>query len=265
MQLISDTLQIINPRIAQAVAKRDPGLICQIVSAAVDAGADAIDINSGPLTKEPEEAMRFLVTTVQGVTDLPVLIDTANPVAMEAGLLASRSKAIINGFSLEPVKVQKILPLAVKYDVDIIGYLLTPDSHVPTLLEDRIAVALELYHQAQLAGLTENRLIIDPIVAPVVWEDGNQRNQDLLTIVRTLPEVLGFPVQTVAGLSNLTTGRGIKEQKMVLEQAYLAMMAAAGLDMVLLNTNRSQTVVTAKACQLLQSKKTFAWEDLMAS
>lgn len=262
MLIISDTLQITNPQIAHAVTERDPGPIRKFVSAAVKAGADFIDINSGPLSKDPVEAMRFMVETVQVVTDLPVLIDTANPIAMEAGLAVNCHQAFINSFSLEPIKLAQILPLAVKYDVDIIGYLLTPDGHVPALLEDRIAVALELYQQVQLAGLDEKRLIIDPIVAPVVWEDGNQRNQDLLTLLQTLPEVLGFPVRTIAGLSNLTTGRGSKKQKPVLEQAFLAMMAAAGLDMVLLNTDRTQTVATAKACRLLQSNKTFAWEDL---
>ncbi len=262
MLIISDTLQIIHPRITKAVTERDPGPIRHFASAAVKAGADAIDINSGPLTKGPVEAMRFLVETVQAVTDLPVLIDTANPIAMEAGLAANRHRAVINSFSLEPAKLEKILPLAVKYDVDLIGYLLTPDGHVPVSLEERLDVALELYQQAQSAGLDENRLIIDPIVAPVVWEDGNQRNRDLLTIVQTLPDVLGFPVRTITGLSNLTTGRGSKKQKAILEQAFLSMMAAAGLDMVLLNTNRAKTVAVAKACRLLQSDKTFAWEDL---
>lgn len=262
MLIISDNLQITHPQIARAVKERDPGPIRQSVSAAAEAGADAIDINSGPLSKDPVETMRFLVTTIQTVTALPVLLDTANPVAMEAGLAASSSQAIINGFSLEPAKVEKILPLAVKYDVDIIGYLLMPDGHVPVLVEDRIAVALELYQQAQSAGLDEMRLIIDPIVAPVMWADGNQRNQDLLTIVRTLPALLGFSVRTVAGLSNLTTGRRPQKQKAVLEQVFLSMMAAAGLSMVLLNTDHSQTVATAKACRLLQSNKTFAWEDL---
>lgn len=262
MLIISDTLQIIRPQVAKVLAERDPVPLQECVLAAVKAGADAIDINSGPLTKDPVGDMRFLVETVQAVTDLPVLIDTANPVAMEAGLAANRYQAVINSFSLEPAKLEQILPLAVKYDVDIIGYLLTPDGHVPALLEERLTVALELYRQAELAGLDEERLIIDPIVAPVVWEDGNRRNQDLLKIVQTLPEVLGFPVRTIAGLSNLTTGRGAKKPKAILEQVYLAMMAAAGLDMVLLNTQHAQTVVTTKACRLLRSANTFAWEDL---
>ncbi len=262
MLLISDNLQITNSQITKAIAERDPDPIRQSVSVAVKAGADAIDINSGPLTRDPVEAMRFLVETVQAVADLPVLIDTANPIAMEAGLAANRHRAVINSFSLEPAKLKQILPLAVKYDVDIIGYLLTPDGHVPVLLEERLDVALELYQNTQLAGLDEKRLIIDPIVAPVVWEDGNQRNRDLLTIVQTLPDVLGFPVRTIAGLSNLTTGRGSKNQKAVLEEAFIAMMAAAGLDMVLLNTNRAKTVAVAKACRLLLSNKAFAWEDL---
>ena len=262
MLLISDTLQITHPQIARAVIKRDPEPIRRLVSAAVAAGADTIDVNSGPLSKDPVGSMRFLVETVQAATDLPVLIDTANPVAMEAGLAANRHEAMINSFSLEPVKLKRILPLAVKYDVDIIGYLLTPNGHVPALLEDRIAVALELYLEVQKAGLDEKRLIIDPIVAPVAWEDGNQRNQDLLQIVSTLSNILGFSVRTVAGLSNLTSGRGRKKQKALLEQTFLSMMAAAGLDMVLLNTRHVQTVDTAKVCRLLQSNKPFTWEIL---
>ncbi len=47
--------------------------------------------------------------TVQGVTDLPLLLDTTNPVALEAGLQQCRQKAIINGFSLEPDRLEYIL------------------------------------------------------------------------------------------------------------------------------------------------------------
>ena len=54
------------------------------------AGAQDIDINSGPLSRSPEEKMTFLVHAVQDTVDLPVVLDTANPQAVAAGLAASR-------------------------------------------------------------------------------------------------------------------------------------------------------------------------------
>lgn len=83
--------------------------------------------------------MEFMVETVQEVSDLPILIDIANPKALEAGLRVSRNKAIINGFSLEPAKLEPILPLTKKFETDIIGYLLYPNGHVPPYGAERLS------------------------------------------------------------------------------------------------------------------------------
>ena len=100
MILVADNLQITNPLIQQAVDQMDPEPIETLVQHCEEAGAEAIDINSGPLTREPEKKMTFLIETVQSVTDLPILIDTVNPKAIKAGLQASKSNKIINGFSI---------------------------------------------------------------------------------------------------------------------------------------------------------------------
>ena len=128
---VADNLTITNKAIEAALDKMDSGPIQQMVTDCERAGAQAIDINTGPLGRKAEIKMAFTVNTVEAATKLPILIDTANPIAMKAGLAAGRNKAIINGFSLEPKKLEEILPLAQKYDTDIIGYLLYPDSHVP--------------------------------------------------------------------------------------------------------------------------------------
>ncbi|MCP4690018.1 MAG: hypothetical protein GY859_18340 [Desulfobacterales bacterium] len=39
---------------------------------AAGAGAGALDINTGSLSREPEESMAFFVEAVQAVTDLPL-------------------------------------------------------------------------------------------------------------------------------------------------------------------------------------------------
>jgi 5-methyltetrahydrofolate corrinoid/iron sulfur protein methyltransferase len=260
MLLIAENLQITTPYIQQALEKMDPAPIKTLVQQCVNAGANGIDINSGPLTRRAEEKMDFLVETVQSVTDLPILIDTTNPKAIEAGLEANRYKAIINGFSLERSKRDEILPLAVTYEVDIIGYLLHPDSRVPVNAVERLEIAIELHRVAIDAGLDPDKMIVDPVVVPLLWENGTCQAREVLEAIRQLPEVLGFKVRTIAGLSNLTTGRGDKRKKRLIEQTYLPMLAAAGLDMCLLNVLHSETVAAANACKALLQDHVFAYK-----
>ena len=262
MILIADNLQIIYPAISLAVDRMNPGPIRELVKKCEAAGADMIDINAGPMNKDGEKKMAFLVKTVQAASSLPVLLDTANPRALEAGLQACKNEVIINGFSLEPHKVEHILPLAAGYDTDIIGYLLTPDGHVPPDAAGRLNAAIELFDKFQTAGVDQRRLIIDPIIAPIIWQDGQQQAGEVLETIRSLPNVLGFKVKTIAGLSNLTTGAGGHPNRLILEQAYLSMLAGNGLNMVLLNIFNAQTVKAARASTALKGDKPFAYDAL---
>lgn len=265
MILAADNLQITNPHIERAVKDADPEPVRKMTLSCEAAGADAMDINSGPLYRDPESKMAFLVNTVQEVSDLPIILDTANPRALEAGLKANKKKAVINGFSLAPEKIANILPLAKKYKTEIIGYLLSPNGHVPQDGEERLNIAVELLNRCSKAGVDPNRLIIDPVLVPISWEKGNVQAMEVLSVVKFLPELLGFEVRTIIGLSNLTTGGGgDMKKKLLLERTYLSMLASSGLSIVLLNILHSQTVGTAKACRALTDGKIFAWEELQS-
>ena len=151
------------------------------------------------------------------------------------------------------------MPLAREYDADIVGYLLYENGHVPPDADGRLSVAVEVFGAARTAGVDPARLIIDPIVAPVVWADGTAQNRDILAVLRQLPDLLGFPVRTMAGLSNLTTGGGPVDKKRLLERTYLPMLAAAGLTYALLNVFHEETVRTAGACDALMNEGIFSW------
>jgi 5-methyltetrahydrofolate corrinoid/iron sulfur protein methyltransferase len=206
--------------------------------------------------------MTFLVEAAAGATGLPLFLDSANPKALAAGLKAGQSHPnplIINGFSLEPKKLADILPLAAEYDADIIGYLLTPDSQVPVSEEDLMDTALALYQEFQKAGIPDPRLIIDPVVAPLIWENGAAHNRAVLSLLPRLPDLLGFPVRTMAGLSNLTTGTIPTDRKAVLETAFLPLLAGAGLSILLLNVFHADTLRAARAVHALLSPGVFSW------
>jgi 5-methyltetrahydrofolate corrinoid/iron sulfur protein methyltransferase len=260
--IVADNLRITNRFIQAALDRMDPEPICEMATRCAAAGAQAIDINSGPLSRHPKEKMTFLVETVQAATTLPLLLDTSNPEALEAGLIACKKTPIINGFSLEPRKISAILPLAKKYHSDIIGYLLYPNSQVPVGEEDCIQVALDLFDAFKKAGLDNEQLIIDPVIAPVIWENGISHNLGILSVIRLLPELLGFPVRTIAGISNLATGSLPLKTKQKLECAYLPMMAAAGLSMALVDMFHRETIQTAGICHSFLNPGVFSWAEI---
>lgn len=265
MLLIADNLNVINPAIATAIDQLKSEPIQKRIKIYEEAGAQAIDINSGPLTRDPDKKMSFLVEAVQSATRLPLLLDTSNPNAVEAGLKTAQNQAVpptINGFSLEPQKLEQILPLAKKYHANIIGYLLTPDSQVPADEADCISVALELYEKFQAAGLANDQLIIDPVVAPVIWENGVRHNQNVVSVIRNLPDILGFDVKTIAGISNLTTGKIPPGKKLLMEEAFLPVLAGSGLSMALLNVFHTRTLQIARACEAMLGNGVFSWANL---
>ena len=71
-------------------------------------------------------------------------------------------------------------------------------------------------------------------------------------------------MRTVVGLSNLTSGRAAsdRDRKRAAELAFLPMLAAAGVTMVMLNVFHTEAVRLARACESLLSPKVFAWETL---
>lgn len=259
MKLIADNLRITQPKIKCALQQRDPEPVQALVKACEKCGAWAIDVNTGPLGKMAEPGMRFFMDAVQAVTDLPLLIDTANPDAMTAGVKSAKNRIIINGFSLEPRKLEKILPLAREYEADIVGFLLYPDSRVPKDAAQRFEVALDLMAAAESAGVAKEQVIIDPVIPPLAWTDGIVQARHVLEVIRTLPDLLGFPVRTIGGISNLGTSAPDKAGRLCVEQSYAAMLALAGLDFALLDILNPDLVRAARVSGLLAKEEIFSW------
>ena len=120
MVLIGENIHIIAQFVNNAVKERDTKVIQDLAKAQAESGADYIDINLGPAKKDPEEVAQWLVNTIQEVTDLPLSVDTLNPVAMEAGLKACKKRPLLNSSSGRTDSKEKMLPLAKKYNTDVV-------------------------------------------------------------------------------------------------------------------------------------------------
>jgi len=202
MILIGENLNIMSKTIGPALRERNPKPIQELAKAEAEAGVDYIDLNIGPARKAGDELMKWVVNTVQEVTDKPLSLDTTNPVAMEAGLKECKSKALINSISLQPDRLEQELPLVKKYNASMIGLLWGVEGMPRDAAERGILTADLLYKVSELAISNED-VWIDPILTPVSVEINQVKA--CFEFMSMLKEIAPECKSTV-GLSNISNG-----------------------------------------------------------
>ncbi len=76
----------------------------------VEAGASYIDVNAGTFVGKEPEYLKWLVETVQSVTDVPCAIDSPDPKAIQVALqLHEKGTPMINSISLETKRYKNII------------------------------------------------------------------------------------------------------------------------------------------------------------
>ena len=88
MLIIGELINCTRKKAGEAAAKRDAEFFRGLARKQVDAGARVLDVN-GDLPGDEGELLAWLVDVVQGVVDVPLCLDSANPKALQA--LARRS------------------------------------------------------------------------------------------------------------------------------------------------------------------------------
>src|SRR3989338_8332190 len=107
--------------VGQAIADKDKKVIQGLAKEQVTAGANALDVNCGPLSKNPVSDMQWLVEIIQESVSVPLCLDSTKSNVIEAGLKLVKQKAIINSTSADKEKLDLLLPLALKYKTSLIG------------------------------------------------------------------------------------------------------------------------------------------------
>jgi len=227
MIIIGENIHVIAKDVSQAIRERDAKVIQDLSKAQTEAGADYIDLNVGPMKKDPEETMKWLVDVVQEVTDLPLSIDTMNPVAMEAGLKACKKRPLLNSASGKRDSKEQMLPLAAKYNCDVVVSVMT-DKGMPPDVDSKIESILDTVAYANELGIPNEDVWIDPIILPVSTAGEGQRFAVIcLEFIKILQDVLPG-VKSTVGLSNVSNGVPTPLRP-ILNRTYLMMLDRSGL------------------------------------
>lgn len=241
MILVGENINIISKSIGPALRERNPKPIKKMAKAETAAGIDYLDLNIGPARKGGDELMSWLVDTVQTVSDKPLSLDTTNPVATEAGLKACKGKALINSVSLQPERLEKILPMAKQYNADMIGLLWGVEG-MPRDANERCMLAVDLIYQANQLGIPNENIWIDPIVTPITV-DTNQLKA-CLEFMSMLSEIAPG-CKSIVGLSNVSNGAP-SHLRPYLNRTFLAMLMKYGIYSAIIDAFDEELVRLAK-------------------
>jgi 5-methyltetrahydrofolate corrinoid/iron sulfur protein methyltransferase len=224
MILIGENIHIISKAVSDAVRNRDAAPIQALARAQAQAGADYLDLNLGPARREPEDMASWLVETVQEVADLPISLDTMNPLAMEAGLKLCRKRALLNSASGKLESREYMMPLAIKYYAQAVISVIT-DQGCPPDVEARVESIMETVAYANSMGIDNEDIWVDPIILPVSADQKQVR--EAMEFIRILPDLLPG-VKSVVGLSNVSNGTPASLRG-VLNRTYMVMLERNGL------------------------------------
>jgi len=224
MVLIGESIHIISKHVNDAVKERNAKVIQDLAKSQTEAGANYIDLNLGPAKKDPEEVTAWLVNNIQEVSGLPVSVDTLNPVAMEAGLKACKKRPLLNSASGRTDSKERMLPLAKKYNTDVVISVLT-DKGCPPDIDSRIESIMETVALANEMGIPNEDIWVDPIILPVSADQ--KQVKEALEFISMLADLLPG-VKSTVGLSNVSNGTP-EELRPMLNRTYMVMLGRNGL------------------------------------
>lgn len=193
----------------------------------MQAGSDILDVNVGlPEIDEPAMLAKA-VREIQGVVNLPLQIDSADPTAIEAAVRVYNGKPVINSVNGKPESLAAILPVAKKYGALVVGLTLD-ENGIPSTAEGRLAIARNIVAEAEHHGIPREDILIDCLVLTASAQQ--EQVIETLRAIRLVKAELG--VRTVLGVSNVSFGLPERER---LNATFLAAAFGAGLDAPILN------------------------------
>lgn len=201
MILIGENIHILSKVVSDAIKARDEKPLQELAIQQANAGADYIDLNVGPARKDPD-VMKWLAGVIQEVVKKPLSLDTTNPVAMEAGLSVCKIPPLINSASGKQESKEKMLPLAAKYNCDVVLSVLI-DAGIPTDSSSRAEAIMETVAYANEIGIPNERIWVDPIMMPISVDQ--PQVVELFEFMKILQDICPEAKSTL-GLSNLSNG-----------------------------------------------------------
>ncbi len=225
----------INPtgkkRFQQALKERDIGYILAEGVAQQEKGVEILDVNVGaPDIDEGTELPRY-IEELQAIIDLPLQIDTSNPLAMERAMRLYNGKPLVNSVNGKKESMTAVFPLVKKYGGVVVALTLDEEG-IPDTVEGRLAIAEKMIAEGAKYGVAKKDIVVDPLAMAI----GASQNAARVTLdtVRALSK---RGIKTSLGISNVSFGLPARE---LVNAAFYAEALALGLSAAILNPHSTE-------------------------
>ena len=226
----------INPtgkkRFKQALIEGDMDYILGEGLTQAEAGAHILDVNVGlPGIDEPA-LLTEAVCRLQEVCDLPLQIDTADPVAMERALRRYNGKPLINSVNGKRESMEVVFPLVKKYGGVVIALTLDEDG-IPATAEGRIAIARRILDTAESYGIDKKDIVFDTLTMAVSADP--TAADTTLAALRHIRRDMGC--HTSLGVSNVSFGLPNRD---AVNSTFFALALNNGLSAAIMNPHSAE-------------------------
>lgn len=229
MFVIGELINGMYNNIGAAIKEKNKSAIQKCALEQIKAGADALDVNCGPASRQPVSDIQWLVEAIQEVTDKPLCIDSSKPQVIESGLKVVKNKAIINSTTADTEKLDALIPLAKQYNAKLIGLTISTKG-IPQNKDQRLELAATIVSRCAEMDFPVEDLYLDPIVMPVNVAQAQQK--DILESIREFKIISEPSPKTIVGLSNISQGTKFRN---LINRTFLTMGLAYGLDAAILD------------------------------
>ena len=240
----------INPtgkkRFKEALRAGDMDYILKEGIAQEERGVHVLDVNVGlPEIDEPS-MLTDAICALQAITDLPLQIDTSDPIAMERALRRYNGKPMINSVNGKRESLESILPLVKKYGGLVVALTLD-ESGIPETAEGRFEIAKKILEVAEEYGIDKKDIIFDPLALTISADKNSAR--ETLRAITVIRNELG--ANTSLGVSNVSFGL---PQRDVINSAFFTLALGNGLSAAIMNPYSTEMMKSYHAYLALSGK-----------
>ncbi|MDD5071076.1 MAG: homocysteine S-methyltransferase family protein [Candidatus Omnitrophica bacterium] len=226
-----------------ALRENNLAVISRLANEQRRCGATLLDVNVGMDGVDEKVIARKVIGALSVSSDLPLVIDSADPEVVGECLRFYPGRALINSISGENKKTGKLLKLAAKYGAMFILLPLT-EKGIPKDKDSRVKVIVDVINRAKKLKFSVDDMVIDAIALTVSSRPEYARQT--LETIRWVSDKL--EANTVIGLSNISFGLPRRD---LINSGFLAMARSFGLSMVIANPMAKDLMDYKRAADVL--------------
>jgi len=203
----------------------------------VEAGADILIISVAAFGIDEAVVLPQATKAVIETVDVPLCLESRNPLALEKALQIGCGKPIISSVTGEEAMLKQILPLVKEYNTALV--ILASDAlGIPNNAAKRVEIISTIVKKAQAAGIGAEDLIAD-----CVAESSAVNNMAAIITLETMEMVREkWGLNLVLGASNVSFGL---PNRTVINAVFLSLAVRGGLTSAIVNARLMKPYIMA--------------------